>query len=122
MAKIGDVDSFTHAYLECAEWCGVDEEEREAFELSVSPKWSNEAIRKAIQDCDDFRSVVGSLLDGIDDEQAGHDFWLTRNGHGAGFWDRGLGKIGDQLTKEAQVYGEVHVWFDAESEELHFYG
>ena len=19
--------------------------------------------------------------------QAGHDFWLTRNGHGAGFWD-----------------------------------
>jgi len=22
------------------------------------------------------------------EEQAGHDFWLTRNGHGAGFWDR----------------------------------
>lgn len=23
-----------------------------------------------------------------DDERAGHDFWLTRAGHGAGFWDR----------------------------------
>lgn len=21
-------------------------------------------------------------------EQVGHDFWLTRQGHGAGFWDR----------------------------------
>ena len=26
-----------------------------------------------------------------DEAQAGHDFWLTRNGHGVGFWDRGLG-------------------------------
>ena len=23
-----------------------------------------------------------------DYSQAGHDFWLTRNGHGTGFWDR----------------------------------
>jgi hypothetical protein len=22
------------------------------------------------------------------EERAGHDYWLTRNGHGAGFWDR----------------------------------
>jgi hypothetical protein len=27
--------------------------------------------------------------------QVGHDFWLTRNRHGAGFWDRGYGKLGD---------------------------
>lgn len=25
--------------------------------------------------------------------QAGHDFWLTRNGHGAGFWDGDDGKV-----------------------------
>jgi hypothetical protein len=29
---------------------------------------------------------------------AGHDFWLTSAGHGVGFWDRGLGDLGDQLT------------------------
>lgn len=42
-------------------------------------------------------------------EYAGHDFWLTRNGHGAGFWDRGLGDLGDRLTEAAKVYGEVLV-------------
>jgi hypothetical protein len=31
-------------------------------------------------------------------EQAGIDLWLTRNGHGAGFWDRGLGDIGQTLS------------------------
>ena len=39
--------------------------------------------------------------------QIGHDFILTRNGHGTGFWDRGLGEIGDTLTKWAQTFGPL---------------
>jgi hypothetical protein len=42
--------------------------------------------------------------------RAGHDFWLTRNGHGVGFWDRGLGAVGDALSKAAQAYGERNVY------------
>ena len=42
-------------------------------------------------------------------ELAGHDFALTRNGHGAGFWDRGLGKIGDMLTDACKPYGSHSV-------------
>lgn len=38
-------------------------------------------------------------------EKAGHDFWLTRSGHGAGFWDRGLGELGERLTKASKAYG-----------------
>ena len=41
--------------------------------------------------------------------QAGHDFWLTRNRHGAGFWDRGLGERGQRLTDAAHVYGESYL-------------
>lgn len=41
------------------------------------------------------------------DEQVGHDLWLTRNRHGAGFWDRGLGLLGDVLTEIAQQMGEA---------------
>lgn len=44
------------------------------------------------------------------EERAGHDFWLTRNGHGAGFWDRGLGELGDRLTAAAEVYGDVYLY------------
>ena len=36
---------------------------------------------------------------------AGHDFALTRNGHGTGFWDRGLGEMGDMLSNECKPYG-----------------
>lgn len=33
---------------------------------------------------------------------AGHDLALTREGQGAGFWDRGAGEAGDELTKIAK--------------------
>ena len=42
--------------------------------------------------------------------QAGHDFWLTRNAHGAGFWDRGLGRLGDNLTDAAAAWGGFHLY------------
>jgi hypothetical protein len=46
--------------------------------------------------------------------QVGHDFWLTRNGHGAGFWDRfsaGIGaSFGNHLTDLAKPYGESYVY------------
>ena len=38
--------------------------------------------------------------------QWGHDLWLTRNGHGAGFWDRGYGPVGDRLSDAARALGE----------------
>lgn len=39
--------------------------------------------------------------DGSVMEHAGHDYWLTRNGHGCGFWSRDLGELGDRLTSAA---------------------
>ena len=39
-------------------------------------------------------------------EQCGHDFWLTRNHPGVGFWDRGYPKaLGDPLTTAAHLEG-----------------
>lgn len=40
---------------------------------------------------------------------AGHDYWLTRNDDGVGFWDRGLGRYGDILTEACQ-YTEQNVY------------
>ncbi len=37
-------------------------------------------------------------------ECLGHDLWLTSAGHGVGFWDRGLGELGDRLTKACGQY------------------
>lgn len=39
--------------------------------------------------------------------QIGHDFLLTRDRHGAGFWDRGYPEpLGRNLTEAAHPYGE----------------
>lgn len=40
----------------------------------------------------------------FEDEQIGHDFCLTRNGHGAGFWDRGWDELGEYLSDVARTY------------------
>jgi len=39
-------------------------------------------------------------------EELGHDFYLTRNGHGTGFWDRGRSDAGERLADIAQTFGE----------------
>lgn len=37
--------------------------------------------------------------------------WLAKLGdHGAGFWDRGLGQVGDDLTAQAHAAGEVDAY------------
>lgn len=102
------------AYLECAEWCGIDDEQREAFEGSVA-SWSDSAIAQATQDCEGFLADIGADADAMTPERLGIDFWLTRNRHGAGFWDRGLGAVGQRLTDAANAYGEAYVLFDEET-------
>lgn len=64
-----------------------------------------ETLDAFAQDCDAFQrdhaKDLGDAYEGsvrYNDELAGHDYWLTRNGHGAGFWDRGLGPVGDRLA------------------------
>ena len=46
-------------------------------------------------------------------EQFGHDTWLTRNGHGTGFWDRGYPQaVANRLTEAARGLGgcDPYVW------------
>jgi len=47
---------------------------------------------------------------------AGHDFALTRNHAGAGFWARDLGDLGDRLTKAAHACGESSAWCHADDD------
>lgn len=89
------------AYIEALYFtdCGPDSDIESDCELSP------ESIAKCSADCCAFvdklieARLFKKALDVMTPEQIGHDFWLTRNGHGAGFWDRGQGALGDKLTK-----------------------
>lgn len=98
---------FETAYIECLLWSSCDGNDK-PLDLNYSiDDLAEETKAKIIEDCDKFIELAGPLLDTIDDSQAGHDFWLTRNRHGAGFWDRGLGKPGEDLTKLSHSFGEL---------------
>jgi NAD/NADP transhydrogenase alpha subunit len=63
------------------------------------------------EDCQQFQADNAELLAQVGTiKQHGHDFWLTRNGHGAGFWDRGYGEIGRKLTDAAHAWGSSDIY------------
>lgn len=72
---------------------------------------SGEAYDEIRSDVADFVTANYHDLFGIIDAAlVGHDFLLTRNSHGAGFWDRGYGALGDRLSDAARVYGNVSAY------------
>lgn len=106
---IASFDAFTAAYVECALWSSTDESDdsggRPLDDNYDAENITLATLREMVADCKSFISLAGLHLYGIDAAQAGHDFWLTRNGHGAGFWDRGLGEQGELLSKVAKTFG-----------------
>lgn len=58
----------------------------------------------------DYRSVYFDCQDRS--ALFGHDYYLTREGHGAGFWDRGLGLLGDYLSAIAKSAGSADELWD----------
>lgn len=78
---------------------------------------SAEALATLVADCealeasDAFKAFAAWRKendDAADDSQVGHDLWLTRNGSGAGFWDRPESYYGphqDALNNYAQALG-----------------
>lgn len=108
------LDAFTLAYIEAAMFTLTDDDGSSLDYLGLHDI-ADETIAKAVADCADFRAYAGALLDDSDPSQAGHDFWLTRNGHGAGFWDRSAGTYpndptGAKLTAAAETFGSAD-WY-----------
>lgn len=121
-----DLDAFHEGYMVCALWSSSDGEENplddkyspEDIEISTRQEMRRECARFYRDNIESLERL--SELTGRDMGSHGHDLWLTRNGHGAGYWDRYMeadlphqGKakeIGDLLTIEAQAMGEYHIY------------
>lgn len=106
-----NTEKMTDAYLQAV---AFTETETGCETLEITPK----ARRQALRACNLFAVMCGLIPGGEDalsemgESQAGHDLWLTRNGHGAGFWARGLGSMGESLTQAAHILGETHAETD----------
>lgn len=109
-------DSFLAAYLAAMLWSSTDDDDGTPLDSNYAESDIHpDSLDKCLRDCAEFFALCESKgLDPLPEygdarysnaELSGHDFWLTRNGHGAGYWDRGLG-TGDALTEAAHTFGE----------------
>lgn len=106
------LDEFTRQYLETALWSETDDDGTPLDRNYGISDFAPEALAAAVKVSKEFQASNEDDLNETsgDDGQHGHDFWLTRNGHGAGFWDRGYGPVGDRLTKAAKAYGSEDIY------------
>ena len=74
----------------------------------ISPRSYLQQYRDWVHFTDEYKNLLDHS--GLSPEQIAHDFWLTRARHGAGFWDRGIGQIGEALTHAAQLWGAPYVY------------
>ena len=110
------MDKFTQSYVTCALWStndNSDEQGGNPLDQNYDyTDFSDELTQRVANDCAAFQAQCDELIseDIADWEQAGHDFWLTRNGHGAGFWDGDWPVHGDKLTAIAERFGELDIY------------
>ncbi|WP_405057064.1 hypothetical protein OG474_30550 [Kribbella sp. NBC_01505] len=124
----GQVQRFISQYIVTALWSETDGPEQcpepldsQGFDRSdLSP----DLLAELEVDCraflDSYYPLVAEAVKrrGYEIGSAGHDFLLTRNGHGAGFWDRGLGQLGDKLAEAARSFGGT-TWYVGDDHMIH---
>ena len=121
--KPPELDKFTQAYMEAALWSTTDNSDDRGGEpldanygiddISVELQW------QMFNDCQEFQRQNAEALanahyhsgEWSDAELAGHDFWLTRCGHGTGFWDRDEldPEVAEALSEAAKAWGDVYL-------------
>lgn len=100
-------------FLHCAEW--ADGSHIADYDENTKYQEGNGFSKRAIKIADKFvkkfyKNNKKLLIEsGLEPEQCGHDLWLTTQGHGTGFWDRGLGNIGKSLTEKCEKLG-LHIF------------
>ena len=86
-------ETMTKAYLEAIYFTETGDDSQPSTDAVITPLCK----ARAFIDCRNFLRAIGAVpgsegpVDGCHDlnpAQLGHDLWLTRNGHGVGYWDR----------------------------------
>lgn len=117
---VSSLRDFLVGYVTCALWSSHDESNERGGE-PMDRNYSREDIAfgsllSMARDCRKFTRANAELLERFaselprheeysQEERAGHDFWLTRNGHGSGFWDREVSDdVGHELTLASEAF------------------
>lgn len=134
------IEDIVIGYLEAQLWAGLDlgrEDESgnnppldEHYDRSDIEETYIDSLRVEIRDlvaahplavrmylshvstCARVTAGFGIVDRAITSEYFGHDLYLTREHHGTGFWDRGLGELGAYLSRIAHALGSAELLWD----------
>jgi hypothetical protein len=114
-----DLRDFACGYVEALFFTNGDTGDEDEFSLNRlgAERLTAGARREIVTECAEFLSLqMRALIDASPGgyEQAGHDFWFTRQGLGVGFWDRGEDIWPEEargaLNARAKGFGEAYVY------------
>lgn len=108
-----NTQDFINGFWEALFWSELDDNDQPFDDNYDETDLDNASREDGEKECIDFLDDEACQLIesvGMDYSQAGHDFCLTRNGHGAGFWDRGLGEVGERLSDMCKPYGTINLY------------
>lgn len=103
------LDEFTRAYLDALVFTDCGPDDPTPFN---EDSLSQEMVNQAIEECAAFQKQFAADIAEYGASQAGHDFWMTRNGHGVGFWeyDHATPEICDRLDAGARAAGRREIY------------
>jgi len=116
-----ELSELLHAYLTTAVWTDQESLEEDSKDGKIGD-FSLEMFQKSADDCLAFYTKARDMIVAVWNEvrcgpdfgplgRTGHDLWLTRNGHGCGFWDGDWpDPEGDKLTELSKELGEVWIY------------
>lgn len=110
------LDEMSRAYIEAALFTSTDDDGEPMDRNYTEDDIDHDTLVEMANDVAAFQRNNGVLIDeafeedGKGDDEIGHDFWLTRNGHGAGFWDGDYPTTGDELSDAAKLFGEYDLY------------
>lgn len=108
--NLNSLDDFTEAYIETALWSSTDDDGNPLDDDYGIDDIDQATLQAMIDDCKAFQADHADDI-GQNYKQAGHDFWLTRNRHGAGFWDGDWeDQAGKRLTQASHTYGSFDMY------------
>lgn len=97
------MDDFAKGYIEAMFFTDTGYAEDEELEHATVADLAPETLARIEADCKAFQQATKRLLSlayhraDYSAIQAGRDFWFSRNEYGVGFFDRGLGRVGERL-------------------------
>lgn len=122
--EFSDIPEFARGYFMAAFFTDCSPDNPELDEMGFSDmlpetvetkvaevmEWRNNPVNNALFERVHDGEGEANTNEAYGEEYMGHDLWYTSNHHGVGYWDRGLGELGEDLSKQAHTFSEASLY------------